>query len=73
MPSLGCSSIAQMALLVLALALLLRQGADDALALVVGGLFFNHLFAKAGLFWLAGAVRRERIRDWNVLSAGPAW
>ncbi len=70
---LGCSSIAQMALLVLALALLLRQGADDALALVVGGLFFNHLFAKAGLFWLAGAVRRERIRDWNVLSAGPAF
>lgn len=69
---LGCSSIAQMALLVLALALLLRQGADDAIALVVGGLFFNHLFAKAGLFWMAGAIRRQRIRDWHVLSAGPA-
>lgn len=67
---LGCSSIAQMALLVLALALLLRHGEDDALPLVVGGLFFNHLFAKAGLFWLAGAVQRQRIRDWNVLSAG---
>src|SRR5690606_17347613 len=67
---LGCSSIAQMALLVLALSLLLRLGEDDALPLVVGGLFFNHLFAKAGLFWLAGAVRRRTIRDWNILSAG---
>ena len=27
--------------------------------LVVGGLFVNHLFAKVGLFWLAGYVGKE--------------
>ena len=30
------------------------------LPLIVGGLFVNHLFAKAGLFWLAGVVGAER-------------
>ena len=59
---LGYSSIAQMGLLMLALALLQRLGATASLPLVVGGLFFNHLFAKAGLFWLAGAVERPRGR-----------
>ena len=29
---------------------------------MVGGLFVNHLFAKAGLFWLAGHVGKERLR-----------
>lgn len=68
---LGYSSIAQMALLLIALAALTQQGAEGALPLVVGGLFANHLFAKAGLFWLVGAVGRERLRDWNVLAARP--
>ncbi len=68
---LGCSSVAQMALLTMALALLSRSGeAELHVAFVIGGLFANHLFAKAGLFWLAGALSRERIRDWNVLSTG---
>lgn len=68
---LGCSSIAQMALLLMALALLAGRGDEAVLPLVVGGLFFNHLFAKAGLFWLAGVVDRARIRDWDAPSARP--
>lgn len=61
---LGYSSIAQMGLLMMAMALLVRLGAEATLPMVVGGLFINHLFAKAGLFWLAGAVEREQIDDW---------
>ena len=33
------------------------MGAEASVPLVVGGLFVNHLLAKAGLFWLAGALR----------------
>src|SRR5262249_18618300 len=39
--------------------------------LVVGGLFLNHLFAKVGLFWLAGYVAKERLQDWAVLARRP--
>ncbi|MBB3456053.1 formate hydrogenlyase subunit 3/multisubunit Na+/H+ antiporter MnhD subunit [Rhizobium sp. BK313] len=65
---LGYSSIAQMGLLMLALALLHQLGAEPSLPLVVGGLFVNHLLAKAGLFWLAGIVDRREIADWSDLA-----
>jgi len=69
---LGYSSIAQMALLTLAAALLYRLQAKDAALLVVGGLFVNHLFAKVGLFWLAGYVGKEQLQDWAVLAQRPS-
>ncbi len=53
---LGYSSVGQMGLLVLSIALLRQIGADNSIPIVVGGLFVNHLFAKAGLFWFAGVV-----------------
>ena len=68
---LGYSSIAQMGLLMLALALLHKLGATASLPLVVGGLFVNHLFAKAGLFWLAGAVERTEVRGWSAIAGRP--
>lgn len=68
---LGYSSVGQMGLLTLALALLRQTGGEAALPLVVGGLFVNHLLAKAGLFWLAGAVRRERAEEWLALARRP--
>ncbi len=68
---LGYSSIGQMGLLVLSLALLVLINAESAIPLVVGGLFVNHLFAKAGLFWLAGIVGGEKLEDWSVLSRRP--
>ena len=52
----GYSSVGQMGLLVLAMVLLFQIGGQGSLPLVVGGLFLNHLLAKAGLFWFAGAV-----------------
>lgn len=68
---LGYSSIAQMGLLTLALALLHLLDAEQALPLVVGGLFINHLFAKAGLFWLAGIVERREVDGWSDVAGNP--
>jgi formate hydrogenlyase subunit 3/multisubunit Na+/H+ antiporter MnhD subunit len=68
---LGYSSIGQMALLVIAASLLYRLDAKNAVFLVVGGLFVNHLFAKVGLFWLAGYVGKERLQDWSMLGRRP--
>ena len=48
----------------MALALLHLFDAEAATPLVVGGLFVNHLLAKAGLFWLAGYIGKENIEDW---------
>ncbi len=66
---LGYSSIGQMGLLILGLALLHQVGAVASTPLVVGGLFLNHLLAKAGLFWIA-AVIRQRDLDKAVGLAG---
>ncbi len=69
---LGYSSIGQVGLLAMALALLQQDGQHAYLAMIVGGLFLNHLLAKAGLFWLAGVVQREHIKEWSAL-AGKPW
>jgi formate hydrogenlyase subunit 3/multisubunit Na+/H+ antiporter MnhD subunit len=65
---LGYSSVGQMGLVTMALALLHQFDAKESIPLVVGGLFVNHLLAKAGLFWLAGYVGKENIKDWSVLN-----
>ncbi|MGV3635219.1 MAG: proton-conducting transporter membrane subunit [Pseudorhodoplanes sp.] len=63
---LGYSSVGQMALMTTAMALIYRPGAEAAMLVVIGGLFVNHLFAKVGLFWLAGYVGQQRLRDWSL-------
>ncbi|WP_027232789.1 proton-conducting transporter membrane subunit [Phyllobacterium sp. UNC302MFCol5.2] len=68
---LGYSSIAQMGLLTLALALMRQLGSDASMPLVVGGLFVNHLLAKAGLFFLAGAVDRDKVNGWAAIAGRP--
>jgi formate hydrogenlyase subunit 3/multisubunit Na+/H+ antiporter MnhD subunit len=68
---LGYSSIGQMGLLTLALAATVQLGAEEQLPLIVGGLFINHLLAKAGLFWLASLLDRTAIRDWSALAGRP--
>ncbi|MFC0217441.1 proton-conducting transporter membrane subunit [Pseudochelatococcus lubricantis] len=65
---LGYSSVGQMGLLTLALALLEKNGAVPAIPLVVGGLFLNHLLAKAGLFWLADLVGRQSTAGWSPVA-----
>jgi formate hydrogenlyase subunit 3/multisubunit Na+/H+ antiporter MnhD subunit len=68
---LGYSSIGQMGLLTLALAATVQLGAEVHLPLIIGGLFINHLLAKAGLFWLAGLLKRTAVRDWSTLAGRP--
>ncbi|MBT6994416.1 MAG: hypothetical protein HN952_05610 [Candidatus Cloacimonetes bacterium] len=72
---LGYSSIAQMGLILGVLALILQftnyYAKMNAMVIVVVGLFINHFFAKAGLFWLAGVVKKENIKDWAGLSKNP--
>ena len=68
---LGYSSIGQMGLLTLAMALVKQLDADAHLPLIIGGLFINHLFAKAGLFWLAGIVDRKNIKQWACIAKQP--
>ncbi|CAM5304946.1 NAD(P)H-quinone oxidoreductase subunit 2, chloroplastic [Afipia felis] len=68
---LGYSSISQMGLMMLALALLTEIGAQASIPLVIGGLFANHLFAKAGLFWLAGVLRQDDVETRTSLAGRP--
>jgi len=68
---LGYSSIGQIGLLTLAMALLQQLDAQAQLALIVGGLFINHLLAKAGLFWLADLVNKNDIKNWSTLAKRP--
>jgi formate hydrogenlyase subunit 3/multisubunit Na+/H+ antiporter MnhD subunit len=68
---LGYSSISQMGLMMLALALLTEIGATASIPLVIGGLFVNHLLAKAGLFWLAGVLRQDDVDARTSLSGRP--
>ncbi|MEN8177061.1 MAG: proton-conducting transporter membrane subunit [Pseudomonadota bacterium] len=68
---LGYSSVAQIGLMTLALAVLNMLDKAEYVSLVVGGLFINHLLAKAGLFWLAGAVDRPGTEDWVGLRRKP--
>lgn len=63
---LGYSSIGQMSLLTIAAALLHGRSSETTMLLVIGGLFVNHLFAKVGLFWLAGHIGKVRLRDWPL-------
>jgi formate hydrogenlyase subunit 3/multisubunit Na+/H+ antiporter MnhD subunit len=68
---LGYSSIGQMGLLTFALSAMYYLGVREQLPIIIGGLFVNHLLAKAGLFWLAGVVDREKIQDWSAIATRP--
>jgi formate hydrogenlyase subunit 3/multisubunit Na+/H+ antiporter MnhD subunit len=67
---LGYSSIGQMGLL-LGLALLHQVGAVDLIPLVVGGLFLNHLLAKAGLFWIASVIHQRDVDETVGIAGRP--
>lgn len=65
----GYSSIAQMGLLVAALSLIFQYTNPyvvlSSLKYVILGLYVNHFLAKAGLFWIAGIIKKEDYRDWS--------
>ncbi len=70
---LGYSSVGHMGLLLSVISLgFAVEPSASALTLVAGALFINHFTAKAGLYWIAGIVRRDDIRDWRSLASRPA-
>jgi formate hydrogenlyase subunit 3/multisubunit Na+/H+ antiporter MnhD subunit len=69
---LGYSSAAQTGLLIFVI------GAGKVAAvqgstwgMILTALFLNHFLAKAGLYWLAGAVGRDRIDAWKAVAGRP--
>jgi len=71
---LGYSSIGQIGLIMTVFALLKQAGIaqnNKLMLLIVGGLLINHFFAKAGLFWLAGIVNKEKLDEWSSLRSNP--
>jgi formate hydrogenlyase subunit 3/multisubunit Na+/H+ antiporter MnhD subunit len=65
---LGYSSTAQAGLIVFVMAALYLLKLPDTIILIITlGLFFTNFFAKAGLFWLAGIVKQDKLSDWGVL------
>jgi formate hydrogenlyase subunit 3/multisubunit Na+/H+ antiporter MnhD subunit len=69
---LGYSSVGQMGMLLMALAMGFALDPQFKIfKYIILALFFNHFFAKAGLYWLAGLVKQDNIKDWGVLRKKP--
>ncbi len=65
---LGYSSTAQSGLIVFVMAVLSLLSLPEPIILIITlGLFFTNFFAKAGLFWLAGIVKQDSLRNWGAL------
>jgi len=67
---LGYSSIAQMGLLTAVLLIISKHPVHGDLQYnliyIAGALFINHFLAKAGLFWLAGIIKKDKISEWSL-------
>ena len=69
---LGYSSVAQTGLIIF----IIGAGRITGLStgpwvLILATIFFNHFLAKAGLFWLAGIVGRDRVDEWKAIAGRP--
>jgi formate hydrogenlyase subunit 3/multisubunit Na+/H+ antiporter MnhD subunit len=62
---LGYSSIGQIGLVVLVIGLAPYLG--DKFNYIAIALLSTHIFAKAGLFWISGIVKKNNIRNWTIL------
>ncbi len=66
---LGYSSVGQLGLLIAVLGLSPLLG--DKLTFIAATILISHYLAKAGLFWLAGIVKQEKLEDWALLRSRP--
>jgi formate hydrogenlyase subunit 3/multisubunit Na+/H+ antiporter MnhD subunit len=66
---LGYSSIGQIGLVMLVMGLAPYLG--EKTPFIAFGILISNVLAKAGLFWLAGIVKAENIRDWSVIRRNP--
>ncbi|MBF9014348.1 MULTISPECIES: proton-conducting transporter membrane subunit [unclassified Oceanispirochaeta] len=68
---LGFSSTAQIGLLTGALGIMFIMGVQPLSFLIIaGGIFVNHLLAKAGLFWIAGRIKASDREGWRGKMSG---
>lgn len=69
---LGYSSVGQIGLIlsVVGLGFYLDTG-FHSFGMIILSLFFNHFFAKAGLYWLAGIVQKDKIDAWSAIQSRP--
>jgi len=68
---LGFSSTAQIGLLTAALGIMFITGVQPlSFIIIAGGIFINHLLAKAGLFWIAGRVNADSREGWRGMMTG---
>lgn len=71
---LGYSSIGQIGLIIAAYTLLVNAGFaqnSKTVMLIAGGLFINHFIAKAGLFWIAGIIKKDNLKEWGIIRKSP--
>ncbi|WP_346859216.1 proton-conducting transporter membrane subunit [uncultured Draconibacterium sp.] len=66
---LGYSSVGQIGLLVAIIGFIPHS--NENFKLIFIGLLTSHYFAKAGLFWIAGIVKTEKLKEWSVLRNKP--
>jgi len=66
---LGYSSVGQVGLLVAIMGLI--PHANPNFKLIFIGILTSHYFAKAGLFWIAGIVKNQNLKEWSVLRNKP--
>ncbi len=62
---LGYSSIGQIGLVMMVIGL--EPVLGSSFQFIAIALLVNHIFAKAGLFWISGIIKKEHITDWSVL------
>ena len=66
---LGYSSIGQMGLLITILGLSPYLG--EKITFIAFAILINHYLAKAGLFWISGIIKEEKIKNWSNLRKKP--
>jgi formate hydrogenlyase subunit 3/multisubunit Na+/H+ antiporter MnhD subunit len=66
---LGYSSVGQMGLLVAVLGF--KPFLGDKLEFIAITILISHYLAKAGLFWIAGIIGADKMKDWSVMRRKP--
>ena len=64
---LGYSSVSQMGLIMAVAAWSVFSQNDAIFLTVILPLLLNHFFAKAGLFWITGLIKKSDYRKWGVI------
>jgi formate hydrogenlyase subunit 3/multisubunit Na+/H+ antiporter MnhD subunit len=66
---LGYSSVGQLGLLMAIIGF--KPYLGDKFEFIAITILISHYFAKAGLFWLAGIIKQENLKDWSILRRKP--